>query len=182
MADSVITNVTTVDIQMLNAERGSATTIKLDNPKDNITREQVSAAMQPALSAGWFLCTDDSPATYLGNITVNQSIKTKLGGEDFYITPSSLSLSAQVDQIATGTVNCSGATIQGINIDNIVGFDEHPEDYVEFLSPVIAANGLSAQIKVKVIGSMDGDTISFKVKVIVQGIVVTIPATVTASA
>ena len=51
------TVVKTLDIQMLDADRQDATLIKLDNPKDNITREMVSAAMQPAFANNWFLTT-----------------------------------------------------------------------------------------------------------------------------
>lgn len=181
MADTQ-TSVTTLDIQLLDANRKNATTIKLDNPRSNVTREMVSTVMQPALANEWFLAQDGSIAVYLGDITVNQSIKTKLGGEDFYLTPSSITIIAPIDEIGTATITCTGAVIQGINIDNITaheGWDEHPEGYIEILAPVIAANGLSAQIRVKGISNTGGEAVDFDVNVIVQGTVTTIPASVT---
>lgn len=136
-----ITNVTTVDIQMLDENRSNATTIKLDNPKENLTREQVSAAMQPAFANGWFLCNNGSVAMYLGDVTVNQSIKTKLGGEDFYVTPSSLNFTAGSAEEGLD-INVSGATIQGYNIK----YTNPGTDPI--LNVTIAENGLSAHVSI----------------------------------
>lgn len=120
MADTQ-TTVTTVDIQLLDAERSGATTVKLDNPKNNLTREQISAAMQPALSAGWFLTNKGAVVMYIGDTTINQSIKTKLGGEDFYVTPSSLTFLNGAGEQNPQDITVTGATIQGYNITNITG-------------------------------------------------------------
>lgn len=173
MADSVVTNVTTLDIQMLDSERKNATTIKLDFPKDNLTREQVSAAMQPAFANGWLLTNSGSVAMYLGDVTINQSIKTKLDGEDFYVTPSTLAYTISLEQTETKTITVSGATIQGVNITDYV--DEN--DTLEFLSPVIAANGLSVQIPVRGIATGSDQDATFNIKLIILGTEVTIPAT-----
>lgn len=112
MADTQ-TTVTTLDIQMLNADRADATTIKLDNPKDSVTREMVSIAMQPAFAKGWFLTNKGEPAMYLGDVTLNQSIKTKLGGEDFYVTPASLTINTNTESESSGEFQVSGAQILG---------------------------------------------------------------------
>ena len=114
MADTV-SAVTNLDIQLLDADRSNATTIKLDNPKNGVTRENVSAAFQTAFANGWFLCSNGNPAMYLGDVTVNQSIKTKLDGQDFYVTPAELTLTNS-GQTASGNITVSGATIQGYNI------------------------------------------------------------------
>lgn len=179
MADTQ-TSVITLDIQLLDAERKNATTIKLDNPIDNITREQVSTVMQPALSNEWFLTQNANLAVYLGDITINQSIKTKLGGEDFYITPTSFNDTVPIDEIKNFVINCTGATIQGVNVDNFTNSfdDQHPEDYVQVYAPVIAENGLSVTIPVYGKGTTDQETISFDANIIVLGTTVTVPITV----
>lgn len=165
MADT-ITNVKTVDIQLLDADRSNATTIKLDNPKDNLTREQVSAAMQPALSAGWFLTSKGSVAMYLGDITINQSIKTKLGGEDFYVTPSRLEF--DISNAEDGLdVQVSGATIQGYNIK----YTNKATDPA--VNVTIADNGLSAHVWLE--DFTTGNTMYLIL--IIQGVAVTVPIT-----
>lgn len=165
MADTT-TNVTNLDIQLLDADRSGTVTIKLDNPKANVTREQVSAAMQPALSAGWFLSSKGTPAMYLGDITINQSIKTKLGGEDFYVTPSSITFNASSAADGT-TIQISGATVQGYNILR------NPEtDPV--LSVEITNNGLSVEVKIE---EDYASGITMTLVLIIQGVAVNIPIT-----
>lgn len=178
MADSQITTVTNLDIQLLDADRSNATTIKLDNPKNTVTRELVSVAMQPALTNGWFLCTNGNTAMYLGDITINQSIKTKLGGDDFYVTPTSISLTfTDLDQTETSVIEVSGAAIQGVNITDIV--DEN--EAIEFLSPQIAENGLSVSIKARSISASGDSPVTFKVNLIILGTSVTVNGTATVS-
>lgn len=179
MADTQ-TTVTTLDIQLLDEARADATTIKLDNPKSNVTREMVSSAMQPAFANEWFLTNKGSIARFLGDVTINQSIKTKLGGDDFYITPTSFNEQIAIDEVKNLVINCSGATIQGVNIDNFTNTfeDEHPEDYVQVYAPVIAANGLSVTIPVYGKSTTSPETISFDANVIVLGTTVTVPVTV----
>ena len=143
-------------------------TIKLDNPNDGITREQVSAVMQPALTNEWFLTTKGSPAVYLGDITLNTSIKTKLGGEDFYVTPNSITyvfLSSKTQD--TKTVTVSGATIQGYNITNLT----NPNlDY----KATVADNGLSISLKITNQNLTSGEQGNFKLNLVIQGTIVTI--------
>lgn len=165
MADS-ITNVKTVDIQMLDANRSNATTIKLDNPRDNITREQVSAVFQTPFANSWFLTNKGGVAMYLGDVTINESIKTKLGGEDFYVTPSSLSFTAGSAEDGL-TVTVSGAIIQGYNVRYV---DKNSDPVVNV---TIADNGLSATV------TLDDFTSgkSMSLILIIQGESITIPIT-----
>ena len=117
MADQ-IREVQTVDVQLLNASRERPKTYKFDNPKANLTRAMVSEAFTPALTKGWLLAADNSTAMYIGDVILNTSKKITLDGEDFYITPSSLSFSPQGSE--TKTVTVTGAQIQGYNIKNKV--------------------------------------------------------------
>ena len=71
------------------------------------------------------------------------STKIKLGGEDFYVTPTSLDLTASLGpQNIKGTVTVSGATIQGYNIVHVSGT---APDNIEV---TLSENKLSATIKV----------------------------------
>lgn len=141
MADTQ-TTVVNLDIQLLDADRSNTTTIKLDNPKNDVTREQVSAAMQPAFTNGWFLSSKGDPLMYIGDVTINQSIKTKLDGQDFYVTPSELTLTydSASDKSAGGVITVSGATIQGTNFVK--------SDYQARKSISVADNGLSVTVVV----------------------------------
>ncbi len=163
MADTQ-TTVTTLDIQMLDADRSNATTIKLDNPKDNVTREQVSSAMQPAFSNGWFLCSNGNTAMYLGDVTINQSIKTKLAGEDFYVTPDTITMES-----GATTVTVSGATIQGYNLKDTDTLVNH-----RVTSIAIASNGLSITFSIEKINT---GTENFTLVLIIQGLEINIPVT-----
>lgn len=169
MADNTSTTVTNLDIQLLNANRSAAVTIKLDNPKDDVTREQVSSTFQPALSGGWFLANDGSPAMYIGNITVNQSIKTKLGGEDFYVTPSELRFSANALQSSdqTTNVNVTGATIQGYNFSNSATNNS--------TKVVISENALTAAVTMAQGMYLSSQDPQFSIILIVQGQSIQIP-------
>ena len=175
MSDSQ-TTVTNLDIQLLDAERSNTVTIKLDNPKNDVTREQVSSAMQTPLNNGWFLNSKGDTLMYLGDVTINQSIKTKLGGEDFYVTPSSVDTNAVKGIPFETTITVSGATIQGYNFANVVtdtGSDPQ-------LMGTIAANGLSILITIRVnVGANVGTTLTCDLQLIILGAVVTVPVKIT---
>lgn len=175
MAD-VVTTVSNLDIQLLNAERAETTTFKLDNPKQNLTREQVSAAMQPALTKGWLLTSKGSVAMYLGDVTYNTSTKIRLDGEDFYVTPTALTLNRSADnQSASGSINVSGATIQGYNVKR--------QSYVSNganISPEITNSGLTLFIRVTApsLESKIPPAGNFTVELVIMGTIVSVPITV----
>lgn len=134
MADTIST-VYTVDIQLLDAARQDATLIKLDNPMDNLTKNQVVDAMQPALTNGWLLTNKGNVATYIGDVTLNTSIKTKLSGGDTYITPPSLLIECNNSEtVFEGTFNVTNGIIQAATL-------EVPADF-----PTFAQNNVSYQV------------------------------------
>lgn len=176
MADNlrdVITNVTTVDIQLLDEKREDTTTIKLDNPVGNITREMVSAAMQSAFTNQFLLTNKGSVAMYLGDVTVNQSIKRKLEGQDFYVTPTELTLNRTAPNVAKGTINVSGATIQGYNILWL----QYPTA-IPIIECKITNNGLSLDIKVLTTNDTAPPAGNFTVELVIMGTIVAVPVTV----
>ncbi len=175
LQEDVIKNVTTLDIQLLNANRENTTTIKLDNPVSNISREMVSAAMQPAFANEFLLTSKGDVAKYLGDIIVNQSIKRILDGQDYYVTPSELTLSYDdsSDLSAGGTISVSGATIQGYNIIRPANL------YYRYVG-TIKDNGLTFSIAVT--NAQDASQRpaagTFNVELVIMGQITTIPVTV----
>ena len=172
MADTQ-TTVVNLDIQLLDESRADTTTFKLDNPKSNVTREQVSSAMQPALTNGWLLTTKGNVAMYLGDITVNQSIKTKLGGEDFYVSPSEVNLQTDTASHITTTITVSGATIQGYNFKNF----PTELDVQIYATAEVAENGLSITVDVNInYGDLpSGTTKLCDLILVIQGVEVVVP-------
>lgn len=182
-SEDTITSVSNLDIQILNAERAETTTVKLDNPKQNLTREQVSAAMQPALSNGWLLTNKGSVAMYLGDVTYNTSTKVKLGGEDFYVTPASFTFQ-KVEFSSQGSgdligyndnnpkIQVSGATIQGYN------FVDHHSGASANLQGGIYPNGLTFVWHLTSGMTVNAPS-SFDIKLTIQGTIVTIPVYIT---
>lgn len=165
-----IKTVKTIDVQLLNANRERPKTYKFDNPKDNLTRAQISEAFTPALSNSWLLAADGSVAMYLGDTTLNTSTKITLDGEDFYITPNSLTFGAGSKLTLTLTV--TGAQIQGYNV----------KDYTEssgganapYPQITISENGLAANVTFDNTGNYRG---SFNLILIILGQEITIPCT-----
>ena len=161
--------VTTLDIQMLDADRSNTTTIKLDNPKDNLTREQVSSVMQTAFTKGWLLTSKGNVAMYLGDVTINQSIKTTLEGEDFYITPSELTIATNSDTEVHSDLTVAGATFMGYDYGSKA---ESGSGNARITRVSIANNGLTLQIYAK------GDSthnVRYDFYVVVQGEKIKVP-------
>ncbi len=158
MADEIRT-VETVDVQLLDAARSNVKTYKFDNPKENLTKAEISIAFQPAMSDEWLLVANGNIAKYIGDVTINTSTKVKLGGEDFYITPNEVIFPNEHPFIIT----VSGATIQGYNLRN----NQFPG-----LKVVISENGLQATLYP---GTISDTTWTATLILVIQGIEVEVP-------
>lgn len=139
---------------------GDSTRVRLDNPQNGITRAQVAEAMQPAFTNNWIYTDKGSTAGYLGETVLETSTKISLEGEDFYVTPNSLTIITG----NSGTLTVTGAQIQGYNIKNT-------QDVTA--SVTIAENGLSATVT-----ASSQSTRNFQLILIIRGQEVTIPVTV----
>lgn len=111
-------------------------TINIDNPKDDLSLNQIKAAFAPAINGGWLLASNGSPITEVVEAKYNQVIKTQINGLPVTVFPSSLSLTIGAnikstsgsvtisngiavsamcdvsDNNATNTVKISGNTVQ----------------------------------------------------------------------
>jgi len=146
--------------------------IRLDNPRDGITREQISAAYQKAFLEDWIICSKGSIADYIGEIVVETSTKVSLEGEDFYITPNTLSINLGSSTKGSGNLTVSGAQIQGYNVKNIAGKSD-----VEYIKATIKDNGLTATVTVQTTTSKDASG-TFDLILVIRGKEVTVPCTI----
>jgi len=168
MAQSTVKNLM---IEMKSFD-GDSSRIRLDNPKEGISRAQVAEVMQPAFLNNWIYTDKGSTAGYLGETVLETSTKISLEGEDFYITPSSLSFNASTQGDHIQTVTITGAQLQGYQFKNVVKTIGSQFD----LFATIADNGLSVEVNVKTANINQLGTFDFVV--IVRGQEVTIPATI----
>lgn len=163
MAQSTVRNLM---IEMKSFDNDSMR-IRLDNPKEGITRAQIAEVMQPAFTNNWIMTEKGSTAGYLGETVLETSTKIKLEGEDFYVTPNEIIFTTgSGTQNATLTV--TGAQIQGYNIKQI------DEGGSSTLSVKIAENGLSATVTTTApsSGAYGG---TWNLILIIRGAEVTIP-------
>lgn len=165
---------TTVKNVMIELKSGDNdnTRIRLDNPINNITREMISAALQPALINEWIITDKGSKAIGIGEVVLETSTKVPLVGTDYYITPSSLNINTPGGS-GSGTVTVSGATIQGYNFRNFAGSTSNLYSY----KATIANNGLS--ITVEVTTNTTTFSVTFDLILVIQGTEVTVPCTIT---
>lgn len=87
-------------------------TINIDNPKDNLSLNQIKAAFAPAISGGWLLANNGSQITEVVEAKYSQVIKTQINGLPVTVSPASLDIT-----ISTDTAIGSSVT-QSVNVSN----------------------------------------------------------------
>lgn len=162
MAQSTVKNLM---IEMKSFDNDS-TRVRLDNPKEGITRAQIATAMQPAFTNGWIITDKGSTAGYLGETVLETSTKISLEGEDFYVTPNSLNITNGNEY----TLTVTGAKIQGYNIKNRTA-----GVYYDTFMITVSQNGLTATVQVRESDPVAG---TCDLILIILGQEVTIPVTV----
>lgn len=139
--------------------------VRLDNPKEGITRAQIAEAMQPAFTNNWIITDKGSTAGYLGETVLETSTKISLEGVDYYVTPSSLT----IDRKEPYTLTVTGAKVQGYNLKNSTfSSEENP------VTVTISENGLTVNVMYNILENGTVDLI-----LIILGQEVTIPITMT---
>lgn len=115
MADT--TNTTVVQVTVTE-EGGYSKTFNLDNPKTNLTLNQIRNAFQPAITGGWLLGNNDKPIIAVERASYLEAIKTLILGEEIIITPSSLSIDPpnNIYGTNTGDITVTGGTIQSVSV------------------------------------------------------------------
>lgn len=181
MADKT-TTVNTLDIQLLDASRANPTLIKLDNPIENVTKQQVLAVMQPALTNEWFLSSKGDIALYIGDVTLNTSIKTVLSGGETYITPATLTIDCSDDNETEyeGTLTVTNGVIQSASLEVPSGFPDFTNNNVTY-----QVNFTNTQVTIKIIDidnyffNHQDESYTCTAIVIIEGVAFRVPVTVT---
>ena len=160
-----------VEIQLIDND-ARTTTIKLDNPKTNITKPEIITVFSTAISNNWLLSNYGNPIQGIGQVQLTTSEKILLEGDPVYVTPSTLSFTLTNQKPADNkTVTVSGGpTIQGYNIRNLTNANLN-------YKITIASDGLSIQVIVLTTDLSAGDNGSFDLDLVVQGKIITVPCT-----
>lgn len=119
MADT-ITQSSVVQITLVDAI-GNRQSFNIDNPKSNISMNQIKAALSPAILSGYWYSKSAEQFVAVNSATVTESKKIKLDNSDVVIevTPASLNFDAS-QATPSGTVTVEGATVVGAYVSQIV--------------------------------------------------------------
>lgn len=108
----------------LKSESDRSKTISIDNPKDNLSLNQIKNAFQPAINGGWLIDNYGDTIVEVSEAKYNQVIKTQINGEPVVVAPNSLTVniysSTPIGGNALKTLTISGASASGISFNNNV--------------------------------------------------------------
>lgn len=155
-------------------------TINIDNPKDNLSLNQIKAAFQPAIAGGWLLSSSGSAITEVVEAKYNQVIKTQINGVPVTVSPSSLTFnilaSTAVGQYSYETLTVTNGTIAGIICPDTT---EVPNSFVISNLGYNSGKTVAGIAVVRLANS--GATYSGNLKIIIEGsdTPITVPVTVT---
>lgn len=97
------TETNVVQVTLLDSA-GYVRSLNLDNPKNNLTLNEIKDAFQIPIVNGW-LMGKNGPVIEVQKANYSQSIKTPINGGEVAVTPSSLNITTG----NSGVVNVSGA-------------------------------------------------------------------------
>lgn len=171
------TTVQTVNVSTID-EDGKQTTFNLDNPKDNLTKQQVVNAFQTGIDNGILISNYGSLIKSVGTVTLATSTKIELEGEPIYISPNSLefNLTRLVDgSSATSTVTVTNGTIQSAGITDMQvssgGYLSNVKVVSSFTTNVVTVTVIEK-------GSSSGTTYTGKLIIVIQGNSYHVPITI----
>lgn len=106
------TTTTTSVVQVTVFDIGGYTkTYNLDNPKPNLTLNQIKNAFKIAIDGGWLLGNNLDPVIEVRSANYSEAIKTSIDGAEIEVTPASA-------EITTSSVNftITGGSVTSTNI------------------------------------------------------------------
>ena len=109
---SVVKN---LDIQLID-EDAKTTTVKLDNPREDITKNQVISVFATAISNNWLLSNYGNPVKAIGQVQLSTSEKILLEGDPIYVTPERATLRPTPSTPSTQTFSVANGTIQMVEL------------------------------------------------------------------
>lgn len=142
-------NTTTSVVQIsVTEESGKTKTFNLDNPKENLSLNEIRQKLQPAFEGRWWLGNDGTAITTLKSANYSQSVKIPIEGQDAVIevTPSIVEFSPTSTSITEvqETVQVTGSELVGAYI---TGFEATTSEY-------LAAQAYAELNQVAVFGSL----------------------------
>lgn len=111
---SVITDVKTVDISLID-NQGYLMTLKLDRPKDGLTKAQINDAFSKGF--GILYNQRGNPIVSIGKVVMSHSQKYEVGGAVYYVTPNKIEGSYATSQSETLTI--TGANVEYATVVNV---------------------------------------------------------------
>ncbi len=113
-------NTTTSVVQVtVNDESGKTKTFNIDNPKQNLSLNEIRQALEPAFNGRWWLGNGGAVITTLKSANYSIAEKIPIAGSDIVITvtPNEITLGNSASNV---TVTVEGSPVTGAFINNIV--------------------------------------------------------------
>lgn len=161
-------------------------TISIDNPKDDLSLNQIKAAFAPAINGGWLLASNGSPITEVVEAKYNQVIKTQINGLPVTVSPSSFNVevtssTAVGSSVVAGTLTVTNGVITGVSCPST----NDTQQGQGFAIRVVNYNSQMTNAVISVTRTKDvNSTFSGEIKIFIAGsdTPITVPISVTQAA
>ena len=102
-------------IQLIDDDAKS-TSVSLDNPKNNLTKNEIVEVFSTAINNGWLLSNYGSAIKSVGQVQLTTSEKVILEGEAVYVTPASAEMSPRAGTPANQVFTVTNGNIQMVEL------------------------------------------------------------------
>lgn len=169
MADTIKSS-STVDVQIYD-ENNNLNTAKIENPRQNITKADVTSAFSKLISCGYFVSSYGGHLARTGTVTISESSKRILEGSGAIITPANLTLTLPSSGGSqTGTLTVTGGIIQTANFETFPDISNWGFAYVTFDDNTVTVTLQSS-------GASGNQSITINVEIVIEGISHLVPVT-----
>jgi len=169
----------TLDVSTID-EDGKTTTFKLDNFKENITKNQVVEAFQYGINNGLLMSNYGTAIKSVGTVMKSTSTKVELEGEPIYITPNELTLTIPAGNPhhtdTTITVANAAGMVQAASVVDVQSSNTEATYYAYIASLTESAGVYSIVFR---IGTEAITTITGRINIIINGTNNYVPFTAT---
>lgn len=132
------TTTTTSVVQVTVFDSGGYTkTYNLDNPKPNLTLNQIKNAFKIAIDGGWLLGNNFDPVIEVRSANYSEATKTSIDGAEVVVTPSTLNYDGNTQKSVTVT----GGFVTSTNLINLEYIASVSGSTFVFTAPVISDDG-----------------------------------------
>lgn len=168
----------TLDVSTID-EDGKTTTFKLDNFKENLTKNQVVESFQYGINNGLLMSNYGTAIKSVGTVMKSTSTKIELEGEPIYITPNELTLTIPAGSPhytdTTITVANAAGMVQAASVVDVQS--SNPATYSAYIARLTESAGVYS-ITFR-IGTETITTITGRINIIINGTNNYVPFTAT---